>query len=168
MKLEDLKQGFDTLWDSAADGWSRLRRLASGALTSFTPGDQAKLPARGEVDDDFYLPSQGWSMLSANVFEDDKRVVVRVEVPGIQKENIDIEVVGDSLVVRGEKRFERESSDGRYRLFQQAYGRFSRMVRLPEPVRPEHAKATYKDGVLKIELPKAVPGKSKKRVIKVA
>jgi HSP20 family protein len=161
MKLDELKQGFASFWDSAAEGWQRLRQSAAGALTSFRPGDGASVPAKSEVDDNFYLPSYGWSMLGGDVFEDDKRLVVRLEVPGMDKENFNIEVLDDVLVVRGEKRFEREDSEGRYRLLQCAYGSFRREVSLPVPVLADQARASYRNGVLRIELPKAAQKKAK-------
>jgi HSP20 family protein len=76
-------------------------------------------------------------------------------------------VVGDALVVRGEKRFEREESEGRWRVLQCAYGSFRRVVPLPAPVLADRAKASYRNGVLKIELPKAAPGKPQTLAIKV-
>lgn len=167
MRLEDLKQGFSSLWDSVSDGWQRLRESATGALTRFKPAAGAKLPAKSEVDDDFYFPSDRWSMLGGDVFEDDKRLVVRLEVPGMEKEDFDLEVLDDALVVRGEKRFERESSEGRWRVLQCAYGSFRRVVPLPTRVVADQARAHYRNGVLRIELPKAVPGSPKPRMIKV-
>lgn len=165
MKLDELKQGFSSLWDSVSEGWQRLRESASGALTRFKPGEG--LPAKGEVDDDFYVPTDRWSMLGGDVFEDDKRLVVRVEVPGMEREDFEIEVQDNALVVRGEKRFERESSEGRWRVLQCAYGSFRRMVPLPAPVLADGARAQYRNGVLKVELPKAAPGSPKPRTIKV-
>lgn len=167
MKIDELKQGFSSLWQSAAEGWQRLRQSAAGALTAFKPADNAPLPARNEVDDDYYLPSLGWSMLGGDVFEDERRVVVRLEVPGMEKENFAIEVDDDVLVVRGQKRFEREQSEGRYRLLQCAYGSFRREIALPVPVRVDAAEATYRNGVLRIELPKAAPSRTRTISIKV-
>lgn len=154
MKFDELKQGFASLWDSVAEGWQHLRRTASSALTGFRPGADTRLPDRSEVDDTFYLPSIGWSMLGGDVFEDDKRVVVRLEVPGMEKNELDVEVEGDALVVRGEKRFQREETEGRYRVLQCAYGSFRRAVPLPTAVLADQAKASYRDGVLRVELPK--------------
>ena len=139
MKLEEIKHGFTILWESAAEGWQRLRQSATGALTAFKAGKNAHLPATVEVDDDFYFPSHGWSMLGGDVFEDDRRVVVRLEVPGLEKENFSVDVIGDRLVIRGQKRFERESTEGRYRLLQCAYGSFRRDVALPARVRADAA-----------------------------
>jgi len=167
MKLEEIKEGFSSFWDSVAEGWQRLRESAASAMTRFKAGKDAGLPVEGEVDDEFYLPSQGWSMLGGDVFEDDKRVVVRLEVPGMDKKDLEIEVQGDVLVVRGEKRFERESSEGRYRVLQCAYGNFRRIVPLPTPVLTDKARADYKNGVLRIELPKVTMDKPRKLTIKV-
>ncbi len=167
MRVDEIRQGFSSLWDSVAEGWQRLRDSAAGALTRFRPGERSKMPARTEVDDEYYLPSNGWSMLGGDVFEDDRRLLVRLEVPGMNKSDFDIEVLDDVLVVRGEKRFERESSEGRWRVLQCAYGSFTRAVPLPVAVRSDKASASYKDGVLKIELPKAEPGRPKRVTLQV-
>lgn len=171
MTLQGLKQGAASLWDTVADsvaeGWQRVRRQAEGALTRFKP-EEGRLPARSQVDDEGFLPSHGWSMLGGDVFEDDKRVVVRIEVPGMEKEDLDVHVVDGSLVVRGEKRFEHERTDGRWRVLQCAYGSFNRVVPLPAPVKPDEARARYRNGVLKIELPKTQPGRPRALSIKVA
>ncbi|HEY4541420.1 MAG TPA: Hsp20/alpha crystallin family protein [Noviherbaspirillum sp.] len=157
MKFDELKQGFASFWDSMAEGWQHLRRNASSALTGFRPGANTNLPTRSEVDDTFYMPSIGWSMLGGDLFEDENRVIVRLEVPGMDKNDLDVEVEGGMLVVRGEKRFQREETEGRYRVLQCAYGSFRRAVPLPVSVKADQAKASYRDGVLRIELPKVEP-----------
>lgn len=167
MKIEQILQEFDHLWASLAEGWQRLRNSASSALTPFSSGDDTALPAKSEVDDEFYLPGQGWSMLGGDVFEDDKRFIVRVELPGMEKEDLSVEVVGGSVVIQGEKRFEREQSEGRWRVLQCAYGRFRRSVPLAAAVLADQAKASYRNGVLRVELPKAAPGAPKASTIKL-
>ena len=122
MKLDDLRQGVGTLWDSVTEGWERLRQGAAGALTRYRPEHKASLPAPDEVDDASYLPSASWAMLGGDVFEDDKRIVVRLEAPGMNKSDFDIQVLDGALVVRGEKRFERETTEGRWSVLQCAYG----------------------------------------------
>ena len=79
----------------------------------------------------------------------------------------DIEVNENALVISGEKRFEGESSQGRWRVMQCAYGSFRRVVPLPEAVNADAAIASYKNGVLRVELPKTKPGKPKGITIKV-
>lgn len=164
--LEELKQDVEELWESATEGWRRLRHQAAGALTRFRPGDKSS--ATVNIRNDFDLPSPNWALLAGDVFEDSKKIVVRLEVPGMEKTDFDIEVRNDALMVRGEKRFESESGDGRYRVLQCAYGSFSRTIPLPAPILADQGSATYHNGVLKIELLKAEPTKSKETQIKVS
>ena len=166
MKLDEIKQGFSSFLDSVAEGWQHLRQSASSALTGFRPSQGTNMPARADVDDAFYLPSRGWAMLGGDVFEDEKRVIVKLEVPGMEKEELNVEVQGDALVIRGEKRFEREDTEGRYRALQCAYGTFRRVVPLPAAVLSDQAKASYKNGVLRVELPKDADA-SRKATVKV-
>ncbi|MFN7087521.1 MAG: Hsp20/alpha crystallin family protein [Burkholderiales bacterium] len=168
MKLDNLKESFGTLWGSVADGWRHLWQSAAGALTRFKPGEKTDLPAPAEVDDASYLPGRSWAMLGGDVFEDDKRLVVRLEIPGVQKENINIELLDDSLVVSGEKRFEREETQGRWRVMQCAYGSFRRVVPLPARVKAESARARYRNGVLRVEMLKATPSRPRAVTIKVS
>jgi HSP20 family protein len=168
MKLDDIRHGVGALWDSVTDGWERLRQTATGALTRYRPGDPADLPLRDEIDDASYVPNGSWAMLGGDVFEDDKRVVVRLEAPGMNKGDFDIQVLDDALVVRGEKRFEREGTDGRWRVLQCAYGSFLRTVPLPAPVKSDKSRASYRNGVLRVELPKQSPGQPSVREIRVS
>lgn len=161
MALENLKQGFAQAWESMAEGWRRLRDSAADALTPFRPGKTEMLPAAEEVDDLNYFPSAGWGMLAGNVYEDEKSIIVHLEIPGMEKRDFNIEVTDDMLTVSGEKRFERESSEGRYRRFECAYGAFHRSLPLPAAVVPDKARATYRNGILRIVLPKQTPAKPK-------
>ena len=167
MRIDDIRQGFDSLRDSVAEGWDRLRHSASSALTRFKPGEQSNLPARAEIDEPPFPPGSAWTMLGGDVFEDEARVVVRLEAPGMERENFDVQVIGDALVVRGEKKFERERSEGRWRVLQCAYGAFQRSVPLPAAVRADAASASYRNGVLRVELPKRETGTPQGRRINV-
>jgi HSP20 family protein len=167
MKLEEVKENINSFWGNIAEGWRHLWQSAAGALTRFKPGESTNLPAAGQVDDDFYLPTRGWAMLGGDVFEDEERLVVRLEVPGMEKDEIAIEIADDVLRVSGEKRFERETTDGRWRVMQCAYGSFRRAVPLPVAVKADAARASYRNGVLRVELPKLAPGKPQAVQIKV-
>jgi len=156
--FDDLRQGVASWRDSLAGGWERLRSSAAGTLTRFRPGAKTDLPARHDIDDDHHLPDIGWALLGGDVFEDERRVVVRLEVPGLEKQDFDIRIVDErTLEVRGDKRFEREDSSGRWRTVQCAYGSFQRTFALPAPVKADTANATYRNGVLRIELRKLHP-----------
>lgn len=167
MGLESIKENVNSFWDSVSEGWHQLSRSASNALTRFKSANAEGMPARSEVDDEFYFPSHGWAMLGGEVFEDEKRVVVRLELPGMSKQDIDVKVLDNSLVIDGEKRFEKESSEGRWRMMERAYGNFHRVVPLTNEVVAEEAQASYKNGILRVELPKRVPSKPKGKTIKV-
>jgi HSP20 family protein len=160
--LAELKHGMEDLWESVGEGWRHLRERASGALTRFKRG-RASVPAA--ADDDLYLP--GWALLAGDVFEDERKVVVRLEVPGTEKGDFDLEVRNDALIVRGEKRFKREASEGHYRVLQCAYGSFHRAIPLPAAVIAQDAKASYRNGVLKIKLPKAETARPRTIEVKI-
>lgn len=166
MKLGNLRQ-LGSLWDNVAEGFRHLWESARGALTRFRPGEKTNLPRPEDVDDESFLPSLGWAVLGGEVFEDDTRVVVRLEIPGMDKSDLDIQVQDHSLVVSGEKRFERESTEGRWHTLQCAYGSFRRVIPLPAAVKSEEARASYKNGVLRVELPKLTPGQRKPAPIPV-
>lgn len=168
MKLDSIKEGFDALRDSVAEGWHQLRQSAANALTRFHPNETSQLPDRSEIDDPFFPTLPGWSMLGGEVFEDDTRVVVRLEVPGMDKQDLAIEVHDDMVVLSGEKRFASEDSQGRWRVMQCAYGNFRRTIALPATVIADRSKASYRNGVLRIELPKAEPRRPKVTRIEVA
>ena len=150
--LDELKQGVEEVWGTVAEGWQRLRQQTEGALTRFKSSENNR-PASEPRDDQDWRPAR-WSVLAGDVYEDGDKILVRLEAPGLKKEDFQIEVVGDRLTVRGEKRFEKESETGRYRLLQCAYGAFVRHISLPSTVISEQANASYVDGVLRVMLPK--------------
>lgn len=153
--LHQLREGLNEAWDTLVDGWQRLYRRASGAITRFTPGSRARQDGKG-AGQEIALRSAGWGVLAAEVFDDDDKIVVRLEAPGLEKSDFDLEVLDDYLVVRGEKHIERERTAGHYHVTECAYGSFERAIPLPHDVESEKAKASYKNGVLRIELPKSV------------
>jgi HSP20 family protein len=152
--LHQLREGLNEAWDTLVDGWQRLYRRASGAITRFTPGKKAREDDKG-AGQEIAVRSTGWGVLAAEVFDDDDQTVVRLEAPGLEKSDFDLEVLDNYLVVRGEKQIERERTEGRYHVTECAYGRFERAIPLPDEVDPSKARASYKNGVLRIELPKA-------------
>ena len=155
---EQLKQGADQAWESLADGWRELSARASGALTRLwpvQPSESAPPPRSASAPDEGLPPPGGWAFMASDVLDDDDALWVRIEAPGMRREDFDIELHHDTLAVWGEKRFDRELAAGRLNVVQCAYGRFRREVRLPVPVKSDQATATYRDGVLRIRLPKA-------------
>lgn len=162
--LHHLREGLSEAWDTLVDGWQRLYRRAAGAMTRFTPGKKAREDNRG-TGQELAVRSAGWGVLAAEVFDDDDKIVVRLEAPGLESSDFDLEVLDNYLVVRGEKQIERERTEGHYHVTECAYGRFERAIPLPEEVESAKARASYKNGVLRIELPKFAS--RRRRTIKV-
>jgi HSP20 family protein len=149
--LQQLREGLNQAWGRVLDGWEQLSRQASGAMTKFTGGRNKNPQESRELAE----RSTGWGLLAAEVFDDDDRVVVRVEAPGMTKDDLRLEVQDDFLIVSGEKHMARERSEGRWHVNECAYGAFQRVVPLPDTVDTSKAEAEYKQGVLRVELPKA-------------
>ena len=159
---EQLKQGADQAWESLSEGWRELSARASGALTRFRPAPTSNAST---ARDEGWLPFGGWAFMAADVFDDDDKVIVRIEAPGMRQEDFNVEVHGDLLTVWGEKQFDKEARSGRYSVVQCAYGSFRRDVALPASVKPDKTKASYRDGVLRIELPKADGSRARRIVV---
>lgn len=145
----------------------RLVERARDALTPYRRVDDAgRSPAWGDSSW-FPLAAPSGSALAAEVFEDDSRLIVRIEAPGMQAGDFNLRVHGDRLAVSGHKRFPREGADATSHLPECAYGSFERILKLPAAVRADEARATYRRGVLRIELPKLRTKKLRKVAVKV-
>ena len=103
-------------------------------------------------------PLSRWNP-AVNVYQDKDRFTVVVELPGLKKEEIEISLHDDTLTIAGERKRE-ESSEQEF-LTERLYGKFQRSLTLPTAVDAEKVKASYKDGLLQVELPKAEEAKPK-------
>ena len=104
---------------------------------------------------------------SLDMSETKDNFVVKAEVPGIDAKDIDISLTGDVLTIKGEKKQEKEEREEDYHLVERSYGTFTRSVRLPAEVESNKIKASYKNGILNITLPKSERVKAKEVKIKV-
>lgn len=150
--FRELKDGINKAWGSITHGWNELVDRAGEALTRFNPTrstDQMETH-----HEQIALQGSRWAVLPAEVCMDDHGVEVSIEVPGMNPDDFDIHVVEDLLVIRGEKRVERERKQGHYHIMERAYGRFERAVRLPVDVDEAGTKARYNHGVLHIVMPR--------------
>lgn len=84
----------------------------------------------------------------------DEEILVRAELPGVDKKDLDLTLTGQVLTLRGERKREEHEEKGDYIRSEIAFGGFSRSIRLPHDVDIEHAKAEFKNGVLEVHLPK--------------
>ncbi len=107
----------------------------------------------------------GW-MPAVDILQDQETVTVQVEIPGFKKEDIDVSVEGQNLIISGERKQELETPGKNAYQSERYYGRFQRQVTLPEGIDPERAEASYKDGVLCIQFPKTEQSKRKQIQVK--
>lgn len=104
---------------------------------------------------------------TVDVAETDENIVVTAELPGVKQNDVEISVVNDVLTLKGEKKEEKEIKKENYHRIERSYGSFQRSITLPTGVQADKAKATYKDGVLTITIPKVEEAKPKSIKINV-
>jgi HSP20 family protein len=103
-----------------------------------------------------------------DIFEQGGDIVLKAELPGVDPKDVDIRVENNTLTLRGERKFDDEVQKESYHRVERAYGSFSRSFTLPTVVDTEKIKADYKDGVLRVTLPKKEEAKPKQITISVA
>jgi HSP20 family protein len=145
-----------------------MKHIKGGVFMPLTPWKslwETKFPSlREEMDkvfEDFFgragfpsLREGGW-MPAADVSETKKDVVITMDIPAIDPKEVSITITEDKLTVKGERKREEELKEEDFYRTERVYGLFQRTVQLPTEVVGEKAKATYKDGVLKIIVPKS-------------
>jgi len=115
-------------------------------------------------DDAFTHPlslRDGWSVPAIDMFQTENEIVVKVALPGIKPEAVQINITGDVLHIKGEMRYKDEKKEKSWHIREQRMGAFERAVALPTEVVTDQAKAEFENGVLAITLPKAEEVKPK-------
>ena len=118
------------------------------------------VPFKGGIQRELWAPE-------VDVSENDKNIVVEADIPGVKKENLVIKCEEDSLALKGKKEETKEIKGKNFHQIERSYGSFHRVVRLPHSVDSKKAKASYKEGVLKVIIPKKEQTKEKGTDIKV-
>jgi HSP20 family protein len=122
----------------------------------------SEIPPREEA---FAFP--GWTP-AVNIQETDKEFVVTADLPEMKKENIKVGVENGTLTIEGERKFEKEEKGKRYHRIERQFGQFVRRFAMPGEIDPAHVQAQYKEGVLKVTLPKSAAALPKAVEVKVA
>lgn len=135
-------------YGSAVDRWEPFRNLDD---------------IQGEMNrlfDSFFGPpataaagERIWAPL-ADMRETKDDLLVTFELPGVNEKDVSVSMNGDVLTVRGERKIERDTKDEGYHRLERVYGKFERSLPLPMPVQVDKVKATYREGVLEIRMPK--------------
>jgi HSP20 family protein len=104
---------------------------------------------------------------AVDIYEDSKKVVLKLEVPGIEEKDLDIRVENNTLTVKGERKFEKEEKEENFHRIERRYGTFYRAFTLPSTVDTEHINAGYNAGILKLELSKKAEAQPKQIKVNV-
>jgi len=104
---------------------------------------------------------------AVDIYEDTKKIVLKLEVPGIEEKDLDIRVENHTLTVKGERKFEAEEKEQNFHRIERRYGNFFRAFTLPTTVDTESVQASYNAGVLKLELAKKPEAQPKQVKINV-
>ena len=145
-----------TRWDPFKD----LEELQSRLSTLF-----GRAPIRKNGDKEVMTVAE-WSPL-VDITEDEKEYLIKAELPEIKKEEVKVTVQEDVLTISGERKYEKEEKGKKYHRVERAYGSFMRSFTLPEDADGAKVAAEFKDGVLKIHLPKSEKAKPKSIDVKV-
>lgn len=141
-------------WNPTRDLFS-LRRHMNGLFDDFFYPTR-----RNESDENLW----NWNP-AVDIYEDGDNIVVKAEVPGMDKESISVDVKDRALTLKGERSEDKEVNEESYFRRERTYGRFERVFTLPADVKTDEIKAEYKDGVLKVMVPK--PEKQKPKQITI-
>ena len=136
--LGRMRNEMDRLWDSFFEGRPRM----------------------GVDEGGHWLPS-------VDVSETKNDIVVKAELPSMDPKDLDISLSDGSLVIKGEKKHEKEEKDENYHFVERSYGSFVRTIQLPREVKHDKISASYKNGVLKVTLPKSEEAKTKEIKVQV-
>jgi HSP20 family protein len=149
-EISELRRDFDDMLEHFFGGWPLLRR----------PGLLAPLQRARSI-----FETRGWAP-RVDLLDQKDNILVRAEIPGVDPKDIDVTIHKGMVTIEGDRKTEREYEKGDYYFCEGSYGKFYRSFGLPEEVDEARAKASHKDGVLEITLPKMAPAAKKK--IKIA
>ncbi len=105
-------------------------------------------------------------MFDLDMYQNENEVVIEASIPGVDPDDINITIAGEVLTIKGEVKQEKESKSADYHVQERKYGSFSRSITLPTQIVAEKANAEFKNGILKLTLPKAEEVKPKTITVK--
>lgn len=151
---------------NAITQWNPFRELED--MQKRLSGVLGRFPlTRSTNDERESISVTQWSPL-VDVSEEDKSYHIKAELPEIAKDDIKITIENGSLVIRGERKFEKEENDKKYHRIERSYGSFYRSFTLPEDADPKQVSAEVKDGVLQIEIGKSEESQPRQIEVKIS
>lgn len=125
----------------------------------------------GEGFEPFRAAEENWSLATwsptCDIFETDNEIVVKAELPEVKNEDVHVTIDNNMLTLRGERKFSEETKKDNYHRMERSYGEFFRSFTLPQFIDANKVSAEFKDGVLRITLPKREEAKPKQLEVKV-
>jgi HSP20 family protein len=146
------------------DPLSALRQMTSELDRMFEPSTWPSL--RWPFSQTRAVAEASW-MPEVDVFERDNRLITKIDLPGLKKEDVKVEITDGHLAISGERRTEAEEKKENFYRCEREYGSFYRAVPLPEGVKLEDVKATFADGVLEVSVPLPVKAETKVRRVQI-
>jgi len=131
----------------------RMDKMFEDSLARFRMPEEATMPT-------FWSPS-------VDIYETDENIVLKAELPGVDKKEVSVEVKDNTLILKGERKREKEVKEENYHRVERSFGTFMRSFSLPVTVKQDQVKAKFKDGVLEVTLPKAEEAKPKQVKVEV-
>jgi HSP20 family protein len=144
-----------TRWDPFRE-LSTLQNRVNGLFQDYGRGSQDELTTTGS-----FVPA-------VDVYEDEHNIILKLEVPGVSQEDVDVRLENNTLTVRGERKFEKEEKEENFHRIERRYGSFARSFALPNTIDTENVHASYENGVLKIELSKRAEAKPKQIKVNIS
>jgi HSP20 family protein len=130
-----------------------LQNRMNSIFQEFNRGD-------GDVSTAAFVPP-------VDVYEDEHKIVLKLEVPGMKESDLDIQLENNVLTVKGERKFEQEEKEENFHRIERRYGSFYRSFTIPNTVNPESVKASYEAGILKLDLEKRAEAKPKQIKVQI-
>ena len=128
-----------------------------GFGASLAPGIGRELGRLGDIEGSMWLPQ-------VEAFERDGELIVRADLPGLTKDDINVDITDDAITIRGERRQEKEENEEGYYRSERSYGSFYREIPLPSGVNRDEANASFRNGVLEITMPAPARQSSSRRI----
>ena len=153
-----------TRWEPFRTQWNPWKELedVEKRLSALWGRPQGKVEGQKEA-----ISVAEWSPL-VDITEDEKEYLIKAELPEVKREDVKLTVQDNVLAISGERRYEKEEKSKKYHRVERAYGNFLRSFTLPEDADGSKVSAEYKDGVLKVHLPKSEKATPKSIEVKVS
>lgn len=153
-----------TRWDPFKERWDPFKELDEMQRRLSTMIGRA--PVRKDSEKQEAMTVAEWAPL-VDISEDDKEYLIKAELPEVKKDDVKVTVQDGILTITGERKSEKEEKGKKFHRVEWAYGSFSRSFTLPDDADAEKVAGDFKDGVLKVHVPKSEKAKPKKVEVKV-